>query len=43
MFKYKKVKIGSKEFKKLLFKGYKIIDSSIFSDYVLFEIEKKRI
>ena len=42
MFKYKNVKIGSKEFKRLLFKGYKIIYSSMFSDYVLFEIERTK-
>lgn len=41
MYKYKRVKIGSKEFKRLLFRGYKIIDRELFNGFVLFEINKK--
>lgn len=40
MFKYKRVKLDSKQAKDLQSKGYKIILTDVFNGYVLFEIKK---
>ena len=39
MFKYKRVKIDSKEAIELQNKGYKIINTDVYNGYILFEIK----